>query len=105
MNPLLLRFCQAYGITDTTTFERLYETEEIVLFLPPDPTEAEKKALQELVGVEGVTYGFMDYVKCRLSKSEGVLGNFCPKRLRFLIFALTVVPRNARGWSACRLPT
>ncbi len=63
MSPLLIQFCTAYGITDITTFDKLYEVEEIVLFLPPHPTEAEKNALQGLIGLEGVTYGYMDYVK------------------------------------------
>ncbi len=63
MNPLLIQFCTAYGITDTATFDKLYEVEEVVLFLPPNPTEKEKKALQELIGLKGVTYGYMDYVK------------------------------------------
>ncbi|MCU0355452.1 MAG: hypothetical protein MUD08_17195 [Cytophagales bacterium] len=63
MNPLLLRFCETYGITDIETFEKLYEIDEIAIFMPPVPTEREKKTLQELIGTEGVTYGFMDYVK------------------------------------------
>ncbi len=63
MNLLLIQFCTAYGITDTATFDKLYEVEEVVLFLPPNPTEEEKIALQELIGLKGVTYGYMDYVK------------------------------------------
>jgi hypothetical protein len=63
MSLLLLQFCAAYGITDITTFDKLYEVEEIVLFLPSEPTEVEKKTLQELVGLTGTTYGYMDYVK------------------------------------------
>ena len=63
MSPLLIRFCTTYGITDIATFDKLYEVEEIVLFLPANPTEVEKKALQELIGIKGLTYGFMDYVK------------------------------------------
>ena len=57
------QFCEIYGIEDIELFNRLYEIDEIVLFLPPNPTDTEKRALQELVGLEGVTYGFMDYVK------------------------------------------
>ncbi len=63
MSSLLIRFCTAYGITDMAAFDKLYEVEEIVLFLPAEPTEAEKEALQGLIGLEGVTYGYMDYVK------------------------------------------
>jgi hypothetical protein len=63
MSPLLLEFCTAYGITDIATFDTLYEVEEIVLFLPSQPTEVEKKVLQDLIGLEGVTYGYIDYVK------------------------------------------
>ncbi len=63
MNRLLTQFCTAYGITDTATFDKLYEVEEVVLFLPPTPTEKEKKALQQLIGLTGVSYGYMDYVK------------------------------------------
>jgi hypothetical protein len=63
MSPLLIQFCTTYGITDVATFDKLYEVEEIALFLPPHPTDAEKKALQELIGINGVTYGYMDYVK------------------------------------------
>jgi hypothetical protein len=63
MNPLHRQFYEAYGITDIIAFTRLYEVEELVLFLPPAPTDPEKQALQELIGVQGVTYGYMDYVK------------------------------------------
>jgi hypothetical protein len=62
MSTLLIRFCTAYGITDTATFNKLYEVEEIALFLPAQPTEVEKEALQGLIGLEGVTYGYMDYL-------------------------------------------
>ncbi|MDO1451450.1 hypothetical protein Q0590_34570 [Rhodocytophaga aerolata] len=63
MSPLLLSFCATYGIKDIATFDKLYEVEEMVLFLPANPTEVEKQALQELIGIKGLTYGFMDYVK------------------------------------------
>jgi|GEM_PF-1962251 len=59
----VLTFCRIYGITDVVQFNDLYEIDEIVLFLPPNPTESEKTALQELAGVQGITYGFMDYIK------------------------------------------
>ena len=63
MSPLLLSFATTYGITDIATFDKLYEVEELALFLPANPTEVEKQALQELIGIQGLTYGFMDYVK------------------------------------------
>ena len=57
------RFCDAYQISDRQLFARLYEPDELLLFLPPQPTESEKAALQRLIGVQGETYGYMDYVK------------------------------------------
>ena len=52
-----------YEIEDIEAFSRLYEVDELVLFLPQNPTQAEKEVLQELVGLQGVTYGYMDWVK------------------------------------------
>jgi len=63
MNEKLTRFCQAYGIKNAGQFEQLYEIDEVVLFLPLNPTETEKAALLEVIGVQGVTYGYMDYQK------------------------------------------
>ncbi len=63
MNEKTARFCQAYGIKDTDQFDGLYEIDEIVLFLPPEPTETEKSALLEVIGAQGVTYGYVDYQK------------------------------------------
>ena len=57
------QFLQTYRIADPVAFARQYDLDELLLFLPPAPTPAERLALQDLVGVEGVTYGFMDYVK------------------------------------------
>ncbi len=56
-------FCKAYGIDDPASIARLYEWDEIILFLPPYPTEFEKRAFHQLLGVQGETYGYMDYVK------------------------------------------
>lgn len=57
------QFCKAYGIEDIDKFLSLYDIGELILFLPPCPTESEKKALQQLLGIQGVTYGYMDWVK------------------------------------------
>jgi hypothetical protein len=63
MNEKLARFCQSYGIKNAEQFDMLYEIDEVVLFLPPQPTETEKEALMEVVGAQSVTYGYMDYQK------------------------------------------
>ncbi len=63
MNEKTALFCQAYGIKDADQFDGLYEIDEIVLFLPPEPTETEKSALLEVIGAQGVTYGYVDYQK------------------------------------------
>ena len=57
MNPLLIQFCTAYGITDTATFDKLYEVEEVVLFLPPNPTEKEKKLYRNSLASQGYPMG------------------------------------------------
>lgn len=62
-NEKLIRFCQVYDLPDAAQFEQLYEIDEVVLFLPAVPTATEKAALQEIVGLQGVTYGFLDYQK------------------------------------------
>jgi hypothetical protein len=56
-------FLQSYDIADPESFNQLYEIDELVLFLPPQPTPAEKQALHEVIGVLGENYGYMDYVK------------------------------------------
>jgi len=63
MNESHLRFCEAYGIADLALFSKLYEMDEVILFIPRHPSPREKEALQSLVGVQGETYGYMDYVK------------------------------------------
>ena len=56
-------FFSQYGITDMAAFEKLYEVDEMMLFLPPQPTPSEKEILLGLIGTLGETYGYMDYVK------------------------------------------
>jgi hypothetical protein len=63
MNESHLQFCEAYGIVDTRLFNQLYEIDEVILFMPLQPSPREKEALQSLLGVQGETYGYMDYVK------------------------------------------
>ena len=55
-------FAELYGIEDLETFVRLYDIFELVSFMPSEPTEAQKKALQELIGVEA-PFGYMDYYR------------------------------------------
>jgi hypothetical protein len=57
------QFCQLYGIQDMDSLDRLYEIDELILFLPPYPSDTEKKILQELLGLQGETYGYMDWIK------------------------------------------
>ncbi len=63
VNEKTREFCQRYDIKQVELFEHLYEIDEILLFLPSHPTEPEKEALQSLIGIEGVTSGFIYYVK------------------------------------------
>jgi hypothetical protein len=56
-------FLQNYAIADVEALEKLYELDELILFLPMQPTDKEKQALQMLIGTIGETYGYMDYVK------------------------------------------
>ncbi len=53
-------FCALYNIIDVENFVKLYDIFELVSFLPAHPTEAEKEALQELVGVMNDS-GYLDY--------------------------------------------
>ncbi|GAB4347023.1 MAG: hypothetical protein OHK0038_27070 [Flammeovirgaceae bacterium] len=55
-----LFFCELYGIEDVEQFVKLYEIDELLCFMPSTPNEQERKALQELVGVES-PMGYMDY--------------------------------------------
>ena len=62
MHPHTILF-NKYEIENIEAFSRLYDIDELVLFLPENPTPAEKEALRELIGVQGVTYGYMDWIK------------------------------------------
>ncbi|GAB4402357.1 MAG: hypothetical protein OHK0053_26230 [Microscillaceae bacterium] len=55
-------FCEVYQIEEPERLKRLYDIDELWLNMPAQPTQAEKQALQELIGVQGVS-GYMDYVR------------------------------------------
>ena len=55
-------FAEKYGITDLEKFVKLYDVFELVSFLPANPSEEDKRVLQELVGVEA-PFGYMDYYR------------------------------------------
>ncbi len=61
-NPEFLAFCQKYQLTDPARIAKLYEIEELLMYLPSEPSLEEQTALQKLIGVEGVS-GYMDYIK------------------------------------------
>jgi hypothetical protein len=53
-------FCKLYGIQDWESIVKLYDIFELVSFLPPNPTEKEKTALQNVIGAETES-GYLDY--------------------------------------------
>ncbi|MDX2305333.1 MAG: hypothetical protein NW226_21160 [Microscillaceae bacterium] len=55
-------FCKQYEISEPEQILRLYELEELLLFLPANPTEEEKLAFQELLGAQSES-GYLDYAK------------------------------------------
>ncbi len=55
-------FCERYGLTDPQKIVQLYEVEELIRYLPIQPSPTERKALQTLIGTEGVS-GYMDYIR------------------------------------------
>lgn len=61
MNPIDI-FCENYGIRDKEKLDNLYEINELILFMPPKPTDFEKQTFVELLGLTGVE-GYMDYLK------------------------------------------
>ncbi|SDK40927.1 hypothetical protein SAMN05421823_102666 [Catalinimonas alkaloidigena] len=61
--PAYLAFADRYDIQDVATFIRLYDIDELTCFLPATPTDEEKRVLNALIGVEGVTYGYLDWIK------------------------------------------
>ncbi|WP_027002501.1 hypothetical protein [Hugenholtzia roseola] len=58
-------FCSRYEIEDAQKVADLYEIDELVAFLPTYPTDSEKQALQQLLGVAWIDsfYGYMDWHK------------------------------------------
>jgi hypothetical protein len=60
--PQYRNFCELYGLEDFEQVVTLYDIDELRSFLPDQPSQGEKVALQKLVGTTGVK-GYMDYVK------------------------------------------
>jgi hypothetical protein len=60
--PQYRNFCEAYGLEPFEVVVALYDVDELTAHLPPSPTEAQKAALQKLIGTTGVP-GYMDYIK------------------------------------------
>lgn len=55
-------FCELYEIPFTEEFVRLYEIEELMAFLPPNPTQEQKTVFKNLIGVESESI-YVDYQK------------------------------------------
>lgn len=53
-------FCELYEIEDWQRMVKLYDIFELISFLPPNPTEKEKTALQNAIGAEAES-GYLDY--------------------------------------------
>lgn len=53
-------FCQLYEIDQVDLVEELYEIDTLISFLPSQPSEADKKNLQKLVGTTQES-GYWDY--------------------------------------------
>lgn len=60
--PQYRNFCEAYGIEQFEVMVALYDIDELSAHLPHQPSEAQQKALQEVIGTTGVP-GYMDYIK------------------------------------------
>ncbi len=55
-------FASLYGIENLEQLVKLYDIFELVAFMPANPTNRQKEALQELIGVEA-PLGYMDYYR------------------------------------------
>ena len=60
--PLYEDFCQRYGIQDYRTVIKLYDVDELNSFLPTEPSQEDRQALQKLVGVQSSS-GYVDYAR------------------------------------------
>ncbi len=60
--PLYEDFCQRYGIRDYSTVIKLYDVDELNSFLPPKPSQEDRQALQNLIGVQSSS-GYVDYAR------------------------------------------
>lgn len=57
-------FCQRWNIDDVQKVEQLYHLEDLKSFLPDEPTEKDKIALNSVLGASFDNfYGYMDYQK------------------------------------------
>lgn len=54
-------FARRYELTDPAQLAHLYDINELNDFLPPEPTKEQKSIVQNLVGLEGVPSGYIDY--------------------------------------------
>jgi len=60
--PQYRNFCETYGLDHFEVVVALYDIDEVTSHLRRPPHEAQKSALQKLVGTTGVP-GYMDYIK------------------------------------------
>lgn len=60
--PLYWDFCQRYEVEDYRTLIRLYDITELNSFLPPEPSEQEKRCLRQLIGTQAAS-GYLDYAR------------------------------------------
>ena len=57
-------FCQQWNIDDIKKVEEMYHLEDLKAFLPDEPTEKDKIALNSVLGASFDNfYGYMDYQK------------------------------------------
>ncbi|MCU0450504.1 MAG: hypothetical protein MUC97_11790 [Bernardetiaceae bacterium] len=80
-------FCELYGITNLTEFVRLYDIYELTCFLPAQPTEAQKLALQAVLGAMAES-GYLDYQRSNntfelIMQWQERTGNFDQHALNF----------------------
>lgn len=57
-------FCQRWNIEDVKKVEKMYHLEDLKSFLPDEPTEEDKIALNSVLGASfDDFYGYIDYQK------------------------------------------
>lgn len=60
--PRYEAFAKTWGLKDLRTLVALYDIDELLSFLPPEPNSMEKGALQEIMGATTPS-AYMDYQK------------------------------------------